>query len=182
MMRSLGFKAQQTNPKKKTRFKERAWSSPFPHSFGCKRETQRERERERERENRWWVGQAVTRMKRDERTRSSTLSLSSSPSSQNCSYPDHAFWWQLFCEEFFVDAASILFIGKGLLDDEDYFAKESDHKILVFRSVCKKELIDSGMLGFLFASEEQELTKSQQIGCCRSCPALVKGKKLLGGL
>jgi len=129
------------------------------------------------------VGQAVTRMKRGERTRSSTLSLSSWPSSQNCSYPDHAFWWQLFCEEFFVDAASILFLAKGLLDDEDYFfAKESDHKILVFRSVCKKELIDSRMLGFLFASEEQELTKSQQIGCCRSCPALVKGKKLLGGL
>jgi hypothetical protein len=48
MMRSLGFKAQQTNPRKKTRFKERAWSSPFPHSFGCKRETHRERERERE--------------------------------------------------------------------------------------------------------------------------------------
>jgi hypothetical protein len=46
MMRSLGFKAQQTNPKKKTRFKERAWSSPFPHSFGCRRETHRERERE----------------------------------------------------------------------------------------------------------------------------------------
>jgi hypothetical protein len=86
-------------------------------------------------------------MKRGERTRSSTLSVSSSPSSQNCSY---AFWWQLFCEEFFVDAASILFLGKGLLDDEDYFfAKESDHKILVFRSVCKKELIDSGMLWIL---------------------------------
>jgi hypothetical protein len=89
-------------------------------------------------------------MKRGERTRSSTLSLSSSPSSQNCSYPDHDFWWQLFSEEFFVDAASILFLGKGLLEYEDYFfAKESDHKILVFPSVCKKELIDSGMLGFL---------------------------------
>jgi hypothetical protein len=122
-------------------------------------------------------------MKRGERTRSSTLSLSSSSSSQNCSYPDHAFLWQLFCEEFFVDAASILFLGKGFLDDEDYFfAKESDHKILVFRSVCKKELIDSGMLGFFFASESRSLRSNSKLGVGRSCPALVKGKKVLGGL